>query len=459
MNKFKKIKERLVAGVQVLHALLRRKPRVFLAVAGVVIIAVATFVFLLPASVEESEQREPVTQTVELIPVSALGGEVGSGGTEVVLRAESSGKINRVLPVGTRVGAGVVVAEFERSAQQASLLQAEGALEAAESALKKTQGGLRSERLAVLQSAYDNARAQAVTTLLSAYATVDSAVRDTGDRMLSNPESSVPQLAFATSNSQRRIDIEGTRVSLGQVLARHARVSESLSVNDDIENELTTVEAEVRTTRTFIDQLVAALNEAIPTGGTSTVTEADITSLKAAATAARTALTGSLTALSAARTSIETAEQNLTEGITGAEAVDLAAAQAQVKQAQGAYNTAFAAYDKTFVRTSSPGTIVACSATVGEVLTIGSDVCRIKTVSGVSTELLTLPLSSVKYTPQGAQVFVVSPEGILDAVPVVTSLVTAEGIVVQGLLGDEYIVRDVRGLKAGEKVTVVAPQS
>lgn len=425
-------------------------------ISAAVIVALILYALFAPRSdVGDAPTDSESVRTVELIPVSgASQGATLTPGSEVVLRAETSGKIVRVLPVGTRVSSGAVVAEFEKAAQQASLLQAEGALEAAQASLEKTRGGIRSERLAVLQTAYDSARSGAVTTLLSAYGAVDSAVRDTADQMLSNPESSRPQLNFASSNSQRRIDIEGRRVSLGSVLDRQANSSATISSDDNLAEELSRTETEVRDARAFIDQLIAALNEAIPTGASGTATEAEIAAFKTAATAARTALTGALSSLTTARSSLETSRQNLDEGLTGAEAVDLAAGEAQVKQAQGAYDTALAAYQKTIVRSSAPGTVVSCNAALGDVLTVGADVCRVQTVSGGSAESVFLPLSSVKYTPVGSFVFLVTADGVLEAVPVTTGLVTADGITVRGLLGNEYVVRDVRGLTPGESVIV-----
>lgn len=421
-------------------------------VSSFIIVAVVGFAIFGPRS-EVGDSTLPSTEprAIELVPVAQYAeGTVGEG-SELVLRAETSGKIVRVLSEGTRVSVGTVVAEFEKASQQASLLQAEGALEAAQAGLEKTRGGLRSEKIAVLEAAHASARSGAVATLLSAYAAVDSAVRDTADQMFSNPESTVPRLSFTSSNSQRRIELENGRVALGAILKRESSASLGISTESDIETELATIEGEVRETRTFIDTLVAALNEAIATGG---VTDADIASYKTAATTARTALTTALSSIASSRATLETAKQNLDEGLAGAEVTDLAVAKAAVKQAQGSYDAARAAFEKAIVRAGAPGTVISCNAMVGDVLSVGADVCRLRTAGVASGEAFVLPLSSVKYAPAGSFVFTVSAEGTLEAVPVVTTLVTAHGISVYGLFGDEYVVRDVRGLKAGEVVTI-----
>lgn len=422
-------------------------------VAALVIISALAYAFLGPKATDD-ETVQSDRSAVELIPVSefALGSSgLAAPGSESVVRAETSGKITRVLPVGTRVSAGTTIAEFENASQQAALLQAEGTLEAAEASLAKTQGGPRSEKLAVLRSNFESAQSSAVATLLSAYAAVDSAVRDSADQMFSNAEGTTPRLVFASSNAGRRNEVENLRVALGPVLSRQSLASASVSTDSDLVAELSKTENEVRQARAFIDELIAALNEAVASGS---VSESNIAAFKAAATAARTSLTTSLSSIASARGTLETTKQNLEEGLTGAEATDLAASEASVKQAQGAYDAALAAYRKTIVRAGASGTILSCNASVGDVLSVGSDVCRIRTAGSVSGDTFTLPLSSVKYTPAGAFVFIVAENGVLEALEVTTGLVTAEGITVTGLFGDEYVVKDVRGLKAGETVQI-----
>jgi len=449
---------RTILGIVIrIPAHAKKHPRISIAVV-VVILALLSGIIFFGGEEKNTEDSTGENQlsSVELIPVALFGeGAANSAnnttGSEIVARAETAGKIIRVLPEGTRVSTGTVLAEFENASQRASLLQAEGSLEAAEAALEKTKGGPRSEKLAVLEAAFASAQSGAVNTLLSSYASVDSAVRDTADQMFSNPESGTPQLSFSSSNSQRRIKIENTRVTLGGVLERQKDSSESISTNSNLESEFATTENEVREARAFIDELIGALNEAITTGD---VSSADISAYKTAATTARTALTTALSSIASARASLETTKQNLDEGLSGAESTDVAAAQATVKQAQGTYDAALAAYQKSIVRSGASGTVISCNAQVGDVLSVGSDVCRIKT-SGVSDDTtFFLPLSSVKYTPAGAFVFVVSENGTLDAIEITTGLVTANGIIVTGLFGDEYVVKDVRGLKSGETVHI-----
>lgn len=424
-------------------------------VVAIVIIGGIGFVTFGPQSGTDDETVPDDRRAVELISVVdfAEGSEssTSGAGSETVVRAETAGKITQVVPVGSRASAGTTIALFENAAQQAALLQAEGALEAAEASLEKTQGGPRSERIAVLETAVESAENSTVATLLSAYAAVDSAIRNSADEMFSNSETNAPRLNFVSSNAQRISQLENNRVLMSVILDRQSSISTALSTNSDLEVELNATESEVRDALAFIDTLIAAINEAIPTGS---ITSSDIAGYKTSVSSARTTLTTSLSSIASARGSLETAEKNLEEGLVGAEDADLAAAAAAVKQAQGSYDAALAAYRKTIVRTDVSGTIVSCSAEVGDVVSVGSDICRVKTVSAAPGSAFILPLASVKYTPAGAFVFIVNQDGSLEVIEVETGLVTAGGITVTGLLGDEFIVRDVRGLKAGELVNI-----
>jgi multidrug efflux pump subunit AcrA (membrane-fusion protein) len=69
---------------------------------------------------------------------------------EAAVRSETGGKVVRVrASLGDRVSAGQTLAELENSSQRAALLQAEGALEAAQAALTKIKEGTRSEQLRI----------------------------------------------------------------------------------------------------------------------------------------------------------------------------------------------------------------------------------------------------------------------------------------------------------------------
>lgn len=449
----KKYFERIVATIRTIDWKNRRTRGIAL-VSAVVLLAL---IFIGGGNDKTIETPTPL-RSVTLLDVSSraqkeIVSNTGNKVREIVVRAETSGKVTRTLGAGTRVAAGDVIAELENSAQRAALLQAEGSLEVAEAGQEKTKKGLRSEQISNRETSLENAKNTAVTTLLSAYATVDSSVNDTADEMFYRVGlDAAPIFTVKTKNESNENQIEQIRFELDTILVRQLSQGRSISTATDLIKELTATETEVRKVRNFTDMVLAALTDSIPT---NTVSETEIAAHRAAMTAARTSLTSTLTSLSTARTNLETAAKNLEEGLAYSQDTDLASASAGVKQASGAYAAALSAYQKTIIRAAAPGEITSCSAKTGDVISVGADVCRISTTSMGANTSYTLPLSSVKYTPAGAYVFVVQEDNTTKLVRVETGLVTANAITVTGLLGTENIVSDIRGLKEGEKVEVV----
>lgn len=424
-------------------------------IAGGVIASIIVVIFVFGGD-DTAKIEPPILRSVKLIDVASYTSNTSSislsGSRDIVVRAETGGKIVRTSPAGTRVAVGDIVAEIENSAQRAALLQTEGALDAARAGAQKTQGGLRSEQISIRETSLESAKSGAVNVLLSAYATVDTSINDTADKMFYRSGiDKRPIFTISTKNESNENQLEQIRFELDKTLERELSQAKNVTTTSDLIKELETTETEVRKVRNFTDMLLVALTDAIPTNN---ISESQILSHKASVTTARTSLTSTLSALASARTTLETAEKSLDEGLAYTQDTDLAQALAGVKQAQGAYGTALAAYQKTLVRASVSGVVSDCSAELGDVINIGADVCRIATTSGDINTRFTLPLSAVRYTPVGAYVLTLSPENTIITTPITTGLVTASSIDVAGLSGTERIVLDVRGLKDGEQVEV-----
>ncbi len=315
-----------------------------------------------PPPIRSVQIKSVADLSADVAPLSIVGTVQST--SEATVRAESSGQVIAVYhALGDAVGAGAVVAELEHSAQSAAVLQAQGAVDAAQATLNKTEGGTRSEQLAILQAADDAAKSGAVNTLLSTYATVDGAVRGTTDAFFDNVDTNSPRLKIQTTNSQLKINAENDRSQLGPLLTRESGKSTNLSTSDDLMAELTATETEVRTVRDFLDTLIAALNTGIPTNDFSASTIAGYVS---AAQTARTLINGSLSSITAARQGLATADKNLQQGVAGAQSEDIAAAQAALKQSQGALAAAQAALEKAIIRAPISGTINSFSLERGD---------------------------------------------------------------------------------------------
>ncbi|OHB19315.1 MAG: hypothetical protein A2854_02850 [Parcubacteria group bacterium RIFCSPHIGHO2_01_FULL_56_18] len=320
-------------------------------------------------------------------PLSLVGSVTSK--SEATVRAEKSGQVTRVnTSLGARISAGAVAAEIENASERAAVLQAEGGLDAAQANLAKVTGGVRNEQRSILESnvttataALESARSSALSALLSAYASMDSGILATTDKLFTNPGSTNSKFNPVTSDARLTIEIESTRDVLSAYLAREAAISDSLSSSSNLAAEISTMQAEVRAARNFLDLIVSALNKAIPTPSMSTTA---IATYLAEATAVRTSLTSTLSALSAAtqslsssQTALEVARTNLEQGVAGGQPEDVAAAKAAVKQAQGGLAAARANLEKTIIRAPISGTINSFSLKRGDYVQMSSPVLTV----------------------------------------------------------------------------------
>ncbi|HEY4511177.1 MAG TPA: hypothetical protein VJG29_02280, partial [Candidatus Paceibacterota bacterium] len=272
--------------------------------------------------------------------------------SEAAIRSESAGQVTGLYrELGDYVSAGSIIAEMENSSERATVLQAEGGVEAAQAQLLKLTRGARDEQLSILRANVDNAesglasaQAAAVNALLSAYSIIDESVRRKSDQMFSNPDTATPKLIFIVSDGQLIIDLESERARLRKILERQNSLSSTLTASDTLSLEIATTEGEAREIKNFLDKLVSALNKATPSDSVSTD---DIASFKTDANAARTSMNSSLASLVSARetlvnrgTAVEVAKKNLEQGVVGGQAEDVAATQASLKQAQGSLASA-----------------------------------------------------------------------------------------------------------------------
>lgn len=311
--------------------------------------------------IESSVPQVTVSSVADLSNQSSplsLVGTVQSTAQATVL-AESSGAVTAVYrSLGDHVAAGSVLATLENSSQQAAVLQAQGGVDAAQVALNKIGVGTES------------AKSGALNALLSAYSSVDSAIRGTADPMFTNPTGDSPQFTVNSTNSQLVVSLNYTRPSLTALWNRETARAGSLAHTDDLATELSTTIGEVRTVRNFMDSILTVLNSGIPS---TTVSQTTITAYIASATAARTALTTTLSSLTAAQSALTSAQQ---PGASGA-SPDVAAGEAALKQAQGALAAARATLEKTILRTPISGTLNSFSLNLGDYVQSQSPVATI----------------------------------------------------------------------------------
>lgn len=342
---------------------------------------------LLPAVPSNSVAQGPREVTVRSVsglsndsaPLSVVG-EVTSQ-SQADVRTEGTGEVKAVYAsLGDRVSAGQVIAELSNSRERAAVLQSEGVYDGAVAQLNKVRGGSREEQLAILQTTLQNAKdsyqggkTATVSTLLSAFATIDDAINHKADEMFVNGDTSSPKFMIQSADSGAVTEVEAGRVRAQGIVDRQSAIATTLSESDDLATQLTKTEAEVREIKNFFDRVVAALNKAVPSqnipDSTIAVYKIDANTARASVNALLTSLAASRDALAAKQAAVTVAQKNLEQGITGGSPEDVAAAEATVKQAQGALAGARAALEKTIVRTPISGSINALPIKRGDYVT------------------------------------------------------------------------------------------
>lgn len=489
-------------------------------VAGTILVIAIGFSFL-RASAPAPVGIEDSIKSVEVASVSTLssgGAALSVAGfvqsvAEATVRAEKSAEVTHVYrTLGDFVSAGTIVAELENASERAVVLQAQGALQAAEASANVSVGTLLSTK------------DSSIAALLSTYGVVEKVVHTDIDPMFSNPESNSPIFNVQSADSQAKTNAEGARGLLSLMLKRHLTQAQSLSTASDLVAELNKTESEVKVVRDYLDTIIRVLNAGIATNG---ISENTIATHKATATAARSTITTSLSTLITTRLALETIFKTSAQG-----SGTVSATQAAITSAQGTLASARANLERTIIRAPISGTINSLSLERGNFIQAGSPVLvvannkalevityitpndapriavggkalldgegsgiitkiapaldpltkKIEVRVGLSSDAstlingqsvvvtfekptaaatkqtnrtITIPIAALKIGSENIVVFTVDSDNKLVAHQVVLGTLLGERVEIRSGLTDEmYIVTDARGLQAGEVVRI-----
>jgi multidrug efflux pump subunit AcrA (membrane-fusion protein) len=387
-----------------------------------------------------------VTRTVLLYTISLADDGTAvrtADGNAFIVRAESGGRVERVAKVGDTVARGAIVAQVENSAERAAVLQAQGAYEAALAGASASDVGSGSA-----DRAYTEAVTQAQNTTRGAFASTDDILRNTVDQVFSQPDTNIPGLKI--DGQGRANDLSKERVVL-EMRFDAWRNRLNATADEDVMELLEEAVSDTERLNSFVVTLTSLLSD---DDALDTATELE--ALRSDFAQARTALTGVLSSLSGARSSLIAAESAKEQAEIAGTTGTVSLGDAQVKQALGVLLSARAALGKTAVKTPVAGTVTAVSTSVGDIITIGSDVVFVASDAPMemgTEDTITVPLTAVKFTPTKAFIFTVQG-GKLVAHEVETGSVTTKSITISGRGGVDDIVLDVRGLKEGDAVVV-----
>ncbi len=289
--------------------------------------------------------------------------------SEATIRSESSGKLTKVYKrLGDTVIAGQIIAEIENSGERASMLQAEGAYDAARASrdIARINSGTTNTSLGDTQST-------ALNTISSAYTTMDDVIRVKTTAGYSNADNidirflpSVPDQSLVNSLETKRQSIEV------MLLAREAR-NKTLTSSSDLVTEVGVILKESQTIKLYLDDLATAYNKALPD---STFSQAALDAAKASVGVARGSISGTISSLTLTKTALTSsiaAQEISGKTVTSGDA-NIATSDAAVKSALGAYNAALSRLEKTIIRSPITGTLNSLSIETGDFVTSFAEV-------------------------------------------------------------------------------------
>lgn len=308
--------------------------------AAAVIVIVGLMVLLRSGGTDEAAAKG---RTVTLATVGELSGSGGSvdligsvrSVTEANILAQNGGTVRSVRTrIGGSVPAGFVIAELENAAERASVLQAEGAYDAAVAA-RSAQS---------LPDTQNTAR----DTYRSVYTSLDTVLETQVDTFF-GPQTAVgPKLLIYAGGIDENNRLSRERDRLDDLMTAY-QSSLAGAEGRSPQSLLDEAESTTRQVQTFVNQLATAASRS-----TSDVTP-DQT---AALASARASINGILSSITSARSSLRSGSVSATAG-----------ADASVKQALGSLRAAQANLERTIVRAPIGGQVNFLPIRVGDYVT------------------------------------------------------------------------------------------
>ncbi len=438
--------------------------------------------------------------------------------SEAAITPEISGRVTQVpVSLGQSVGAGQIVAQLENASEFASLLQAEGAYDAAVAGAAQSDESVAEAANRLLAS-----QNNAVTTYRSAYATANGLLVNSVDVFFADPNDQVPGLRL--NGGTYTMSLNSDRGSLTVSMQNWLQSVNELSAQSDFAAADAEARANITTILSITDRLLERIDD--EDNRNWTIDGALAETFKPSLTSVRSTLTNTLASLDTAQTDITAAQKSLESARIAGNSSELSLAEAQVKQALGSLRAAQASYEKTILRTSIAGTVNELDVQPGDfvnaqakiALIANNDALEITTfisekdrgrisvgdavliegsVSGVITniapsvnsetrkievkiaaestelangdtlsiiatpsqstevELISVPLSAVKFSASDSVVFMVENDTIVSRQVSVGAVNGSSVLIESGLTLSDTIITDARGLSTGQAVEAI----
>jgi multidrug efflux pump subunit AcrA (membrane-fusion protein) len=362
---------------------LTRRQKLISIVGGIIALALL-FVFF-------SGSEEPTPETVTKPPVVTVGTVASLAGgdaatfvgtvrsvSEAAIQTEAGGRVTTVrVAAGDTVRAGAIIATLENASEQASVLQAQGAYEAALAAARQSSVGVEEAR-----TTKDAVLNNTVVTISSAYSTVAGIVRTDIDPFFANPDSTFPAPRIDAYGQAEQIRTE--RIAVTNTLRTWQGETAALTPTSNLSEAVSKARNHIDTVIMVTDSLLMALNRDTNTESVlvaeRTARIASLTNTKNALLSLKNSLQGSLTNLANAEDAVRRAE------IAGSNSGP-SASSAQIKQALGSLRSAQAALEKTILRSPITGTVEVLQVKTGDFVSPQTAVARVAGGQGLEISI------------------------------------------------------------------------
>lgn len=299
--------------------------------------------------------------------------------SEADIQTDRGGRVTSVrVAAGATVAPGTIIATLENASEQASVLQAQGAYQAALAAARQSTQGV-----AEANSALESANRNAITAVSTAYNSTTGLVQTEIDTYFSNANSSFPGLRINGYGATQTI--VAARVSLENTLTKWRTANTALTTTSNLDQAVEDSRRYVGEVIALTDSLIAAItrdDEGGSAGDAARAAQIDkLTAARGSLLGVQSSLQGTLSSLDAARDAKTRAEINASNN-SGASASD-----AQITQALGSLRAAQANLEKTILRTPIGGVVEVLRIKTGDFLTPQTSIARVAGAQGLEVSI------------------------------------------------------------------------
>lgn len=354
-------------------------------------------IILIITGVFRSNHEKPATVLVgraELVQEVSVTGKVQAI-DEVQLAFERAGKLAKInTEVGREVAAGEILLELDSKELQAASLQAQAGLESEQAKLQELKRGTRLEEIQIKESELRKAEQDltnyysSVQAILSdGFVKMDDAVRSKTDQIFINDDTNSPQFSFAVADSQ--VQTEATTLRTRATLELAAWREELKTAGAGASAEI--LQIRLKQGKTHLAQaenyLLRVLDSVDKSSG---LTASTIETYRTAIGLGRTNVNSAWTAINSQEQNISSQEitvakirEELVLKKAGASAEEIAAQEAEVKQAAANLAAVEAQLSQAVLRSPFAGLVTKQEAKLGEIIAANT-----KLVSVISKDRL-----------------------------------------------------------------------